>query len=323
MTENEFYAAVAENILDFLPESFQDAEVIIEERLKDNNTRVHGLAIRKEGGSAMPIMYLDDTYQKEKDNDYLEEHVLSGIANNYLVAINDLKEIEIPDMSPEAVLENVRCRAIDIRANERLLKNLVHKDLGCGYAMVLYRSTTIGNREGMIQITHDLAKGIGLSEDELVKQALSNTQKAERATFTPVVVALLEPSEKPPYLSDLAETGQDFGLTVLTNDQIPSMYGATVLFYPDTQEKIAKVLDSNYYVLPSSIHEVLIWSEREYFETGGIDKEGMVHMVKDINEAQVAPQERFGNRVLFYDRDARELSVVADLDRVKSKEMVL
>ena len=41
-----------------------------------------------------------------------------------------------------------------------------------------------------------------------------------------------------------------------------------------------------------------------------------------INENQVAPEDRLGNRVMYYDREAKELSVAADYDRDMAKSQV-
>ena len=38
-------------------------------------------------------------------------------------------------------------------------------------------------------------------------------------------------------------------------------------------------------------------------------------MVQDINEQEVSPKERLGNRVLHYRADLKELQVAADMDR--------
>lgn len=318
MTENEFYSTVAKKIIDFFPEEYRNAEVIIEERVKDNDVVVHGMTLRQEGKTTMPLLYLDEFYLRAKNHEALRP-ILRDISNKYLLAELDAKKIEIPDMSAESLMEKVRCRVIDARANEKLVKSLVHKDLGCGYAMVVYRETKLMDKEGMIQISHEIAENAGLDEQKLLERALSNTEKAERATFVEVSKVLFGHSDKPQYLSDEPHIDPDSNLIVLTNDADPPVYGSTVLFYPETQEQIAKVIGSSYYVLPSSVHEVLIVPVREE-QMGGMDKDSMVHMVKDINEMQVAPQERFGNRVLFYDKDAKELSIAAELDRPRTKE---
>ena len=129
---------------------------------------------------------------------------------------------------------------------------------------------------------------------------------------------LFAPDPEPNLLKENPHADPESQLLVLTNKL--SYHGATALFYPDTREEIGNILGQNFYVLPSSIHEVLIVPEKNAIA----GPEQMVQMVKEINETQVAPEDRFGNRVLFYDRDTKELQIAADLDRkplVKGKEL--
>ena len=52
-------------------------------------------------------------------------------------------------------------------------------------------------------------------------------------------------------------------------------------------------------------------------DRGKITPLEMARMVRDVNEKEVIPEERLGNRVLHYRRDLQKLSVAEDLDREK------
>ena len=104
-------------------------------------------------------------------------------------------------------------------------------------------------------------------------------------------------------------------MLVLTTEE--GYLGASALFYTDMQKRIGEIVGGDYYVIPSSVHEVLIMPE-----LGQMNPNDMAAMVKEINELQVAPDERLGNRVMHYRADLDKLQVVADMDRVKEKEMV-
>ena len=93
--------------------------------------------------------------------------------------------------------------------------------------------------------------------------------------------------------------------------------GAAALFYPGIQEKIARAIgNQDYYVLPSSVHEVIIIPD-----TGELSAMALAGMVFDVNMKLVDREERLGNRVLRYNRDTKELSVAADLDKNRSMDM--
>ena len=101
---------------------------------------------------------------------------------------------------------------------------------------------------------------------------------------------------------------EDAQLLVLTTED--GILGASTLYYPGMTDRIARIVGGNYYVLPSSVHEVLIMPEG-----GRMSPEEMAQMVREINENEVSPKERLGNRVLHYREDLLLLQVAADTDR--------
>ena len=77
-------------------------------------------------------------------------------------------------------------------------------------------------------------------------------------------------------------------------------YGAGVICYPDFMENAAKQLGGNFYVLPSSIHEVLLLPE-----TGAFHSPELLQMVTEVNAGVVSPEERLADNVYHYDSLAR------------------
>lgn len=78
-------------------------------------------------------------------------------------------------------------------------------------------------------------------------------------------------------------------------------YGACVIVYPGFLEHAAEALHGSFYVLPSSIHEVLLLPERDV--RGKV--EGLEAMVKNINRSDVQPEERLSDSVYYYDASRR------------------
>lgn len=80
----------------------------------------------------------------------------------------------------------------------------------------------------------------------------------------------------------------------LTNAQ--KMNGASLLLQEDIRKQIGECLGSNYFVLPSSIHEVLILPDNGLFEVPELNA-----MVNEVNETQVERQEQLSDKVQFCD----------------------
>jgi hypothetical protein len=102
-------------------------------------------------------------------------------------------------------------------------------------------------------------------------------------------------------------------LLVLTTED--GRLGASVLFYPGMKEKIGEIVGKDYFVLPSSIHEVLIMPDN-----GQMSPMELAKMVKEINDNEVSPQDLLCSRVLRFRADTQELSVAADAERRREME---
>ena len=93
------------------------------------------------------------------------------------------------------------------------------------------------------------------------------------------------------------------GMYVLTNST--GSLGAAALFYPDVKEKAAELLGSDYYILPSSTHEVILVPD-----TAGINPKELCEMVKQANRTVVDEKDILSDNVYHYSRDERRLDKV-------------
>lgn len=89
-------------------------------------------------------------------------------------------------------------------------------------------------------------------------------------------------------------------LYVLTNAS--KVNGSGVLAHEGVLEKIGDLMGQDYFVLPSSVHEVLIMPGNGEMQTKELE-----NMVREINATQVAPDEVLSDKVQYYDREAKNL----------------
>ena len=75
------------------------------------------------------------------------------------------------------------------------------------------------------------------------------------------------------------------------------MNGAACMFYPGVLEDFGKKLGRDFYLLPSSVHEVILVPADET-----VSKEALWEIVTDINRTQVAEEEILADSVYYYDR---------------------
>ena len=90
---------------------------------------------------------------------------------------------------------------------------------------------------------------------------------------------------------------------VLTNTE--KSFGASAVLFPAVLKAVREHLQSDYYVLPSSIHECIIIPADENLNPAALHE-----MVKEINEEHVAPEELLGDSVYFYSQKKQRLEIV-------------
>lgn len=91
-------------------------------------------------------------------------------------------------------------------------------------------------------------------------------------------------------------------LYLLTNQD--KCLGANCIFYPGQAERIGEMLEADFYVLPSSIHECLLLAADQANGAKLLQK-----MVEEINRTQVEPQEVLSDHVYYYSRALHRLDI--------------
>ena len=90
---------------------------------------------------------------------------------------------------------------------------------------------------------------------------------------------------------------------VLTN--LLKRYGAAALLYPGTLKKAGEVLGSDFAILPSSIHEVLLLPDDK-----AQNYDFYRQMVSEVNRTQVDPEEVLSFNLYRYDREKAEIEAI-------------
>lgn len=84
---------------------------------------------------------------------------------------------------------------------------------------------------------------------------------------------------------------------MLTLSNLNQCYGAAAIVFDDVLEMIREKLGCDYYILPSSIHEVIV------LKAFNADTDEINNMITEINETQVDPRERLSNHFYIYSKE--------------------
>ncbi len=91
---------------------------------------------------------------------------------------------------------------------------------------------------------------------------------------------------------------------MLIGSNAHKLFGASVLLYPHVLEETARNLGCDLYILPSSVHELILLPD-----IGGYQTSELLSMVKEVNATQVEAEEFLADAVYFYDRGTGEVRI--------------
>lgn len=263
--------------------------------LKNNDTKRIGLTICKEGTNISPTIYLEEYY-----NQYENGWTLDEIAENIVHLYHEVKFEHSWDVKQvqdfNLAKPNIAYKLIHFSKNKDLLKDIPHVrffDLAITFFLLL---ETTEKGSATILVTYDMLKYWKISQKELYQIAAQNTPNLLTAEFKPLSVVIQELLHQPP-----ADTNEEESyMYVLSNHH--RHFGATCILYKHVLEDIANQLNEDFYILPSSIHEVIILPVSKLPEQLELNE-----MIMEINETQVSQEELLSDHAYFYSKEARKI----------------
>ena len=290
LSEKEFYLYVEKNILKYLPE-MEDQKVMVQRVKKNNQVSMMGLSIGEQKNYLLPVLYLEPFYRTHLRGQTIEETMreIACVYQGHQVGFY-LDEDKVSDY--EYIKKNLFYRVINYEKNKELLKYTPHErflDLAVTYRWAAYR-----NHDGMASalVRNKELLMWGISKDQMMKDARENTEKI----FPPVMRKIQ--SVLPIHIIE-----EEIPLFVMSNGDY--MNGASVILYKDVLRDFAKYMEYDLYILPSSIHEVIILLDNEYAKA----PEELARMVRETNRIVVDREEILSDHVYYYDREKDEIRI--------------
>lgn len=274
--------------------------------VKNNEQERTGILIETPGINISPTIYLEEYYESYRKGRPIEQ-IVSELTDFY----DSIRKEESWDceriLTYEGVKDRIVFKLINTAKNRRFLGTVPHRmflDLSIVF-YVLIEATGEGTAAMVVSNQH--VKRWGVCTEVLWADAVRNVGRllpAELVTMNYALKEMLMKSagstmKEPENLLVDSDRERD-GMYVLSNNT--KNYGAACIAYPHVMEMIGEVLKQDYFILPSSIHEVVIVPY-----TREISRAEMDDMVRDINETQVAEEEVLSNHVYLYERSTGRL----------------
>lgn len=310
--ENDYiYDEIAKTVGRKMGDHFR---VELHEVAKNNDNVQHGLVIREDAKSVAPVLYLDQIIE-ELGQVMPTEIIADKIIQMYGEIGEPPIEMEGLSLEWEDIKDNVELQLASIQFNRQRLKDAIYIPAGNGLVLVPYvRIAEAGDGYMQCMITKEIADNSDYDLGELFGRAMKNTVEKYPPVLgdlTDMMLNLNSDKETDPRSEEFALPEEE-GMLVLTTED--GANGATALFYPEMQERIGMLLGKNYYVIPSSTHEVMIVPE-----DCDIDPNYLQSVLRDGNRTVVEPQDVLSDSVLKYNIKMRDLTEIKDQERADAE----
>ncbi len=273
--------------------------------IKNNGVMQMGVTLVRPGESISPNIYIEPFYR-----DFLKGRSIFDIADDIIRQSEAAKEqisFNIGDFTDfEKASKRIVFKLINREKNERLLEQIPfcpYMDLAMVFYYLLPEKDEDENKGGqggfatiLIHNTH-LAMW-KVTEEQIARVARENTPGLLPAAIVGMGELL---SQMTHHVEIPGEVLESRGMYVLSNDI--RMNGAAAMAYPDIVGRFADSLGKNIYIIPSSIHEVILVPE-----TG--EERGLNAMVCEVNRMQLDPKEVLADHVYYYDRKEGKMTGV-------------
>lgn len=223
----------------------------------------------------------------------------------------------------DKIKDRIFIRLINMEENSTLLSL-------CPYVKVLDLAVTFrieirNTDEGLMSMTvdHTMLSHWGICKDLLYSDALANTQKRFPGQIIPIhrmideeFMECLKTAKTEQERSEMeeavlqwrtlrAEATKDLEtdyMFAVTNEQ--KINGASAILYTGFIRRFSARIASDLYLLPSSIHEMMIVPVKHWEDPGQLRA-----IVKEVNDSVVKAEERLGEHIYRYTYETDEITV--------------
>ena len=301
----EFMDELSGEIMQMLPGDLtKDLSIDAMTVTKMNDQVLNGLTFQKKGEQASPTIYIDEEFRNHNEGKPMG--MISGqVAQAYLDSLVMQPDTIPQELDLDKVRNDISFHVLEIKRNHKYLSEVPYMPMGNGLAAVCHIKVDDG-KDGCWRttITRAFAERNSCDMNEVFQAAMERAPEIDPPVLSSMESQLFGFDRENILDEGMIRDGEKSPMYVLTNES--GMLGASALFYPGVQEKIAEAMGEGYSVLPSSVHEVLIVPDS--LGPNAIELSEMVH---SVNTNVLDPKDILSDNVFHYDKETKELSVAA------------
>lgn len=265
--------------------------------MKNNDTIYTGLVITDPVHNISPTIYIEPYYHRYIDGVSMEE-IVEEIVKNY-DENSPSKDFDVSIFKDfEKAKHRITMKVVNAKRNKKVLEIVPHIPF-CDLSIIFMVDVSQAIQEyATILIYNHHLSFWDVTVEELYELAKENT-----------------PRQLQPRLDDLHDvfefiTGEslefleNLNIKILTNHL--HIHGATCIAYPELLKELYDIFEDNVVIIPSSIHEVLVFPESKLPDGYGL--EYLNDMLNCVNQTELANHEILSDNVYLF--NGTELEII-------------
>ncbi|MBQ9766907.1 MAG: hypothetical protein IJW37_02220 [Lachnospiraceae bacterium] len=301
LSREAFYDALKELVTEALGVGYQVERMPVR---KNNGVWRETLLIRAEDRDCAPSFYLEEmycSYCMGQPVEALAEHIAETVRREYSDRVGEMSHI----LKKEWFEERLFLRLVHFEKNRKALEHAVYvkvQDLAAVFYVLTERDADGLKSFCLPRYAWEQAE-LGTAE-AYYDTILKNTERLFPPKIMRIEEGLLwcmeqEGEEAAEWLKreleEMIRENRKPLFYVLTNTD--KINGAAVILYEGLLKKLADRFESGFWVIPSSVHEVLLLLTTEETE------ETLNRMIREVNKTQLEPEDVLSDHVYYYAKE--------------------
>lgn len=304
MTYDLFKQQLVDSLREFFP---VDTQIVIRPFIHNNQLILDGLTILEPGSNISPTIYLNYYFKKHQngtDFSSIQQQILQYYHRHCPITHIDTSFFTNFDH----VYSRIAYRLVHYEKNRELLKEIPHFPY-LDLAIIFYCLVP----EGPYENASILIYNHHLTYWEVQPETILNLARKNTPLLLPwrcdslaeLILPALDilPFKEQPCAEELLND-EVIPMYVLSNQQ--RYFGASCMLYPNALKEISQQFNDNLYILPSSIHEVILIPA-----SFADDADDLSKIVQDVNVSEVTQDEILSDSVYYYNQSNEQVSVIS------------
>lgn len=310
MDFKEFVNKLEQDLKDAMADISPGATVDVRSVEKLQEGSYTGITISPAGGNVGMNLNANQLFDQMQDGQSYEG-VLAVAVSTAERGLHDMPAVDVSElMNYEAAKKYLCFDVVGSDRNADMLEKVPHTDKENISMVYRLQLDSTENGAATVLITNAMMEQFGVTMEQLHADAMENAQEIRPADFRTMAAVMAEMMGMPEeMMADMAPP-----MYVATNQD--KVQGAAVMFYPDFMDQAAKELGGDIFILPSSVHEVLILPD-----DGNMNAQELKEMVTSINASEVSPEDRLTDSVYHYDAQERIFELGEKFEERQAEKM--